>query len=80
MTRKGRPKMMNDRKGLTPDEIRRAIVAIEDGVAYTAVAARFGVSKQLLRRETGVGALGPTGRGLNIQRGNINRRAAANRK
>jgi transposase-like protein len=80
MTRKGRPKMMKGRKGLTPDEIRRAIVAIEDGVAYTAVAARFGVSKQLLRRETGVGALAPTGRGLSINRGNINRRAAANRK
>jgi transposase-like protein len=80
MTRKGRPKVLKGRKGLTPDEIRRAIVAIEDGVAYTAVAARFGVSKQLLRRETGMGALAPTGRGLSIQRGNINRRAAANRK
>lgn len=67
--------MIKIRKTLSPDEIRRAIAAIESGVTYTEVAKRFHVHVSVLRRETGVGALGLTGRGLSIQRGNIGRRA-----
>ncbi|HXP71767.1 MAG TPA: hypothetical protein VOA88_21000 [Candidatus Dormibacteraeota bacterium] len=74
MTMKNQPVTIKSRKTLTPDEVRRAIAAIEDGVSYRVVAARFHVHATILRRETGVSAKGAKGKGLSVCRGAINRK------
>ena len=64
------------RKTLTPDEIRRARAAIENGeCSFREVARRFHCNIAVLRRETGMGPLGSKGKGLSVRRGNAARGA-----
>lgn len=63
--------MKKNRKSLTPEEIKRAIGAIESGVPFAAVAKRFGVCKDVLQRETGKHGSSYRPEGLSIRKQKI---------
>jgi transposase len=56
----------NIEKSLTPEQIKRAITAIKEGIAYRQVANRFSVSVGTLRRLTGVKAQGMKGKWISL--------------